>query len=365
MSIRLYEWEQGIAELGGVWRSLLQANRLNPSLHPDWMNISLTAHGLTSQAKLLLIESNSGDTAILPVLLRTVSVAGVPLRCMDLASNVLSYHAAMIASGGQQTIVDELLNSETMPPFDVLRMGNIVQGGPTDAALLAMKEHRKVLTYAGQHSPYVAMLKPWPDYLRTLSKKMRANITRCIRTTEQSGDAVMQWYEGECDTDRLLSDILEVEAKSWKASESKAIEQDAAEGRYHKALLPWLARHGLMANVLYVNQRPTAYVLCASWGGWIGQLKTSFDQTTRDAGFRVIQASIERAHTRGENEYDFLGDAAPHKLRWTERIRSHEDYWLFAARWRGRASFSLKRAIDAWRRKRAPKDSANVQAQED
>src|SRR5262249_17272390 len=150
------------------------------------------------------------------------------------------------------------------------------------------------------------------------------------------------------------ADILEVESRSWKASDDKAIRAEETEGDYYRRLLPWLSRNGLLANVLYVKARPAAYVLCAKWRGWVGQLKTSFAQDVRDAGFRVLHASIERAYQDHEREYDFLGDVAPHKLRWADRVRAHETKWLFAPHWRGRALARFKRAVDAWRQRRQP-----------
>ncbi len=168
----------------------------------------------------------------------------------------------------------------------------------------------------------------------------------------------MGWYEADSDTRKLLQEMLEIEARSWKAAEGVAIVAGTPQCAYYERLLPWLAANGaLLANVLYVAQRPVAYTLCASWRGWVGQLKTSFVQELRDAGSRVFHSSIERAFENRAREYDFLGDAAPHKLRWADQTRDHEELWGYARHVRARALGGIKATAGRWRRRDAPQAS--------
>lgn len=361
MTIKIYNWHDGVAELGPLWSDLVREQGLNPTLHPQWLDVTLDSHGLAGQACVALVTSN-GEQAIVPLLRRQVSIAGVPIRCLDLCSNVISYHAALIATGGHESLIGELLTGRDLPAWDALRFGNLVCADPTAAAAERIgAAAANVLSYPGEQSPYVSIEPDWTKYLAARPKKLRANITRCIRMTQQAGETGMTWYEQDADPERLLADILEVESRSWKAGENKAIRTDSAEGSYYRRLLPWLSRNGMLANVLYVNHKPAAYVLCAKWHGWVGQLKTSFAQDIRDAGFRVIHASLERVFRDQAREYDFLGAAAAHKLRWTDRVRAHEDKWLFARHWRGHALLRLKRLVDGWKRARRPETAAVVE----
>jgi CelD/BcsL family acetyltransferase involved in cellulose biosynthesis len=361
MTLKIYAWQDAVTELRSLWIDMVVARNLNPSLHPDWLDTTLHSHGLHQRAQVLLVETTRGEQAIVPVIPRRVAIGGVPFRCLDLCSNVLSYHAGLIATGGHADVLNELAMSPKLPAWDVLRLGNLVATEATAESVNGLDQlTARVRTYDGERSPYIAMTSDFPQFLGSLPKKMRANITRCIRVTQQAGETGMRWYEHDADTDQLLSDVLEIESKSWKAANHMAIKGDTAEGRYYQRLLPWLRGHGLMANVLYVKERPAAYVLCARWQGWVGQLKTSFDNDIRDAGFRVIHASIERAYSNRETEYDFLGDEAPHKTRWANQIRAHEHKWLFARHYRGRMLFHLKRTIDAWRRHHARSSSPSL-----
>lgn len=358
MPIQVFQWDKAIRELRTEWAALVSSSGANPSLHPDWMNITVAAHGMAGQSYVIVVKTPGGDSAFVPVVMRRVSVAGVPMRCLDLCSNVMSYHAGLVATGAHEQVLAELLTSKSLPSWDVFRFGNLVTTSATAIAMASFHSSRRFV-YGGERSPYIDMSQTWHEYLAELPKKVRANIKGCIRSTQQAGETGMAWFEEAADTDRLLSDILAIESRSWKAADNKAIKEGAVEGAYYARLLPWLAQHGLMANVLYINHLPAAYVLCAKWQGWVGQLKTSYAQDVRDAGFRVIHASIEHAYGQQQREYDFLGDAAPHKLRWTDRIREHEDRWIFAGHWRGRALASLKQRVDSWRNKRRPPAQVN------
>lgn len=348
MSIVIYKWRQAVKEWGEIWADLVDSGGFNPSLHPDWMGSYLSSHDLIDSTYVIKIESTGVNVAIVPVILRNTRILGMPLRCLDLVSNLLSYHAELLVSGDATQVIASVLDSEISENTDVFRLGNLVSSGLTVKAIneLPVDLVAGVTSYRGESSPYFSLEQDWSKYISELPKKMRANIKGSIRSTQGAGENEMIWYREKCDVDRLLSDIFEVEKKSWKASDNKAIRSDSKEGMYYRNLLPWLSGRGLLANILYINGKPASYVLCANWNGWIGQLKTSFSEEVRDAGFRVIHASIENSFSEGNREYDFLGDVAPHKMRWANKIRTHNDVWIFNKHIKGRMLLSVKRLTD-------------------
>jgi CelD/BcsL family acetyltransferase involved in cellulose biosynthesis len=335
-------------EVGPQWAALADSAALNPSIKPQWMNAVLRSHQVEHLVRVAELTDESQFKAYIPFIYRTVKIAGLPLRCCDLASNVVSYHAELVGSGQVEKAIEFLLTDQHPFGWDVMRFDNLPVGSASARLIKSVAGSLgfKISAYAGQSSPYLPISRSWEDYTQCLSKKMRANIARAHRTVEQSGSVEMMWYENGADTDQLLSAILAVEERSWKSDEGTAIQSNIKELDYYRRLLPSISASGIFANVLLVNGKPSAYVLCAHAQGWVGQLKTSFDQKLRDAGFRVIQASIQRAFERGFREYDFLGDAAPHKLRWSDHIRPHESVWIYAGHWRGRAWARLKQWTD-------------------
>ena len=328
------------------------------SLHPDWLNATLSAWSLDGSAIVAEVQEGRRTRAVIPFLVRTRNLSAARVRCLELCSNVFSYHAELLSDGDLSKNIEGLLKHPALPAWDVFRVVNVVTDGPTARAMrtVAAASRANISVRPGERSPYVAVDRDWKSYLQTRPKKVRANISRSQRLMQEAGETGMEWYEVGADARRLLSVILEIEARSWKADAGLAITAGTPQCAYYERLLPWLAANGILANILYVKARPVAYVLCASWSGWVGQLKTSFVAELPDAGSRVIHSSLEKAFSTGAREYDFLGDAAPHKMRWTDRVRDHEDLWLFAPHLRGRALGQLKRLSDrvhAWRERRA------------
>lgn len=359
MKVVIYERMRATPpEVRALWSSLTDSGSYNPSVHPDWLEAALTAWGLVDSTAVAVIHAGANTVAVIPFLLRRRTLFGLPLKSLELATNICSYHAEIVGSGDVEKALALFLADRQLPAWDALLAVNLVTNGPTSRAIRAA--HPRALSgisaRAGERSPYVVIDRDWTGYLATRPKKVRSNVTRSLRLMRQAGETGMEWYENDCDAARLLQDVLAIESRSWKASAGVAIVAGTPQNAYYERLLPWLAaRRSLMANVLYVQNQPVAYTLCVNWRGWIGQLKTSFVHGLRDAGSRVIHSSLERAFQREGREYDFLGDAAPHKMRWADAIREHEQVWAFPRHFRGRAFRSIKTVADSWHRRHEAK----------
>lgn len=363
MTVSVYDWRTALRELSGPWGELVARRPYNPSLHPRWLDATLSAWGLDTSARVAVVR-NGTAFAVMPFLVRTRHILGLPVRCLELCSNVFSYHAEIPCDGPLDDLLQKFLSAAQLPPWDVFRVANVVADSQTAMAMRNFPRKAALSVRSGEVSPFLKIDRGWNDYLKTRTKKVRANIARSQRLMQQAGETGMTWYERGCDTRPLLQQMLEIEAHSWKLNAGVAIVAATPQCAYYERLLPWLAENGMLANVLHVNDRPVAYTLCAVWQGWAGQLKTSFASDLRDAGSRVIDSSIERAFTTGCTEYDFLGAAAPHKMRWTDRVRAHEELWLFASHLRSRALGAIKTIVDRAHKWREARHTAGTASQE-
>jgi CelD/BcsL family acetyltransferase involved in cellulose biosynthesis len=355
-------WNSLPSEARELWCSLVECGEYNPSLHPDWLGTTLAAWGMRDSTAIAVVR-DADTVGIIPFLVRRRTVAGLPLRCLELAANVFAYHAEIVCRGDLQRALALFLADRALPTWDAFRATNVPIDGTTSRAVRA-QAFSGISVRPGERSPYLNMDRDWTAYLATRSKKVRANVSRSQRLMREAGETGMEWHGSGSDTQRLLREMLEIETQSWKAKAGIAIVAGTPQCAYYERLLPWLAaRNALMANVLYVRDRPVAYVLCAAWRKWIGQLKTSFLAELGDAGSRVFHSSLERAFSTDALEYDFLGDAAPHKMRWTGLVREHEELWAFPRHVRGRAFNAVKAATDRWQRRRSERSVAtNIDA---
>ncbi len=347
MSVEIHEGLGSLpSQVKELWGSLVASGDYNPSLHPNWLGATLTAWGLSSSTRVAVVR-HADTVAVIPLLIRRRTLMGLPLQALELASNVFCYHAEVVCSGNLEAALTELLGARSLPAWDVFRIDNLVSDGRTAQAIRALDLFAGISARAGERSPYTPIDRDWTAYLATRAKKVRANVLRSQRMMKEAGETGMAWYESNSDVQRLLDDMLQIEARSWKSDAGVAIVAGTPQCEYYQRLLPWLADIGaLVANVLYIKEQPSAYTLCAAWQGWIGQLKTSFVAELRDAGSRVIHSSLERAFQRGGREYDFLGDLAPHKTRWADCVRPHEDLWAFSRGLKGRVFSKLKTFAD-------------------
>ncbi len=342
MQVKTYDLGAAVAELGERWVELVRREGLNPSLDPRWLDITIRSLNTRGSVTVVAMFERDELLGIFPFQCFSQRYYGVRLNVAAPCSNLMSYHAEICAREAHEALLLAVLERAHRGRWDVLSFQNVPEESRTARAIEAIARTRGLwlVREPGERSPYINVRGSWDEFLRTRAKKLRANVTRAIRRMEQCGETGMCWHVSGS-TAELQSSILEIDDRSWKKDTGTAIRDSAAEARYHSELLPMLERMGaLFANVLFVKHQPGAYVLCCRYNGWVGQLKTSFDRSLPDAGARVIDESIRRAVTEGARTYDFLGDVAPHKLKWADAITSHSSFWLFAGR-------PLARAIGA------------------
>jgi CelD/BcsL family acetyltransferase involved in cellulose biosynthesis len=276
---------------------------------------------------------------------------GVRVSVLQPGSNLMSYHADVIATAGVEEVLEALLRKTS--DWDVFHFANVPLESAAASALhaLAPRVGSWLQVIEGDESPYLAINGTWANYFGSRSKKFRYKHRQRRELFANDPVFSLRWFNGPGEVERLLADMLAVEQRSWKSEAGLSIAGRELELEYHRRLLPVLAQDGaLLANVLYRAERPIAYSLCCCCQGWIGHLKTSFDQefASLSPGGYVIDASVERAFALQAKEFDFLGDAAPHKLAWTSTSRKHGDFFLFGRMWKGRIVGLIKR----WSRQR-------------
>jgi len=330
------------------WQALAQSGGFNPTLSPRWLSTIVAAlcpDG--SQIDLLVRREPSGIvSAVLPYLWSYKRMLGVRVSVLQPGSNLMSYHADVVATADVEEVLETLLNKAS--GWDVFHFANVPLESDTASALraLAPRFSSWLQVIEGDESPYLAINGTWASYFGSRSKKFRYKHRQRRELFDKDPVFALRWFNESAEVERLLADMLAVEQRSWKLEAGLSIAGRELELEYHRRLLPVLARDGaLLANVLYRADRPIAYSLCCCWHGWIGHLKTSFDQefASLSPGGYVIDASVERAFDLGAKEFDFLGDAAPHKLAWTSTTRKHGDFFLFGRTWKGRIIGLLKR----------------------
>ncbi len=331
-----FSWNDEKSKFCSPWKDLVDEQRLNPSLLPQWLEAAVSSHGLFDSIKIFSETSDNTVLGILPYIIQKRPMNRLQLRWLEPAFNLISYHPDLICSSASENLLSELL-LQTNQHWDVAYIHNVSTAGRAAQQLeaLSKKEGNVLLTYPGETSPYLRLQGTWKEYLAIKGSSFRYRLKRRVRKIEKSGELTIHWYRKGDDTKTLLSEILSIEEGSRKVAANMAITQRSEEIEYYRRLLPFLSDTGLLfANVLHIDGTPVAYSLCYNDKGVIGQLKTSFLDSHRNLapGAVVIESAIKKSFDIGALEFDFLGDIMPHKMEWSDGFREHNSYYLFSRR---------------------------------
>jgi CelD/BcsL family acetyltransferase involved in cellulose biosynthesis len=349
-------WPRRDTPLWMQWENLASHVNCNPSLWPGWAEIARAgiAGADDEFAVFAARRQDASLEGLVPFYVSTRRIAGVGMRMLQLASNLISYHAQLLAPNGTHQLLGQFLAAA--PRWDVLSAANIEIGSSTDLALRAVAQDLGGVLHVitGDVSPYLPLAGTWDQLVSGKGKKFRYKLRRRSELLERP-DCTLRWFERTEDVDQLLECVLAIESRSWKSQAGLDITSRDFETKYHQLLLPYLAREQMLcAGVLYIEKVPAAYSLCCQFGTWFGHLKTSYDErfASLSAGAMVIDASIRKAFTLGAREFDFLGNSAEHKLAWTNLTRTHAHFFLYAPRLKPRAIGSLKLFRETLRRRK-------------
>jgi hypothetical protein len=351
---KIIPFEQALQDYSVDWQRLAEAEALEPTQMPGWQEAICKAFEVDHLIEVWCAHNDQNQLiAVIPFLRKQTVVYGIPVQTIELATNIISYHAMPLGIATQPQLFTLFL--ESIDHWDLCITPNLVAEEPSYQALLTQLNNQPNVVQSIQNtaSPYLPITTDWDDYLASRSRSFRYRLKRKAKAVAKAGEISMRWYSDEFDTDQLLQEIIQIEANSWKVEAGMAISHRPVEQRYYERLLPFMASNGLLlANVMYIDNKPVAYGLCYNFKQRWGQLKTSFDDRYKDVspGTHLVDLSIEQAFKEGASEFDFLGDRMRHKLEWTEQVRSHYDIYIYnSSTFKGKLAGFAKRLVAAFK----------------
>ncbi len=317
---------------------------------PDWILATAQSAGVLDEVSVFCQERDGKRISFTPILPGTFSAFGLSCRSWEAPGmRLVANHSVLLSETSELECLTALVDS--LPESaDLLIVPSIVEGSKTEQAIrdFCAASGWKLDTFPAEGSPYLTIDCSWDEFLASKSRNFRYTLKRKEKSLAKKGAISEQWFHSPESVDELIDAVLAVEAKSWKVDAGMAISERGVEERYYRLLLPFLAaQEALAANVLYLDDAPVAYSLCYAWHGQLAQLKTSFveDISRLSPGLVVNHRSIRYAFENGFSEFDFLGDVMPHKMHWTDDVRYHSNYYLYAPKLKARCVHLLKTLI--------------------
>lgn len=167
--------------------------------------------------------------------------------------------------------------------------------------------------------PYLPLPDSWDDLLASLSHKLRWQWRRSRRGLEEDGGLAVRTTTSETGLERDLDLFLELEASGWKGRAGTAILNDPrAEGLYREFAVRAARQGWLRLSILESAGTPVAAAYGCVFAGKAFRLKSGFDERRAgdSPGLVLVGEELRRSIEEGLREYDFLGAAQSHKLRW-------------------------------------------------
>ena len=330
-SYRPLPLQAALQEYSSIWTEFIEANRTNISKLPFWVEAAARSHDLFDEVMVLLWPGDTGDIhGLIPVRIHNRSMTGIPLKTLEIGAGLVGYHQDWLGLCDVPNAFDDLVYHAHDNRCDALHFPGISHGSRSFEILKERSDDAfSVILGDGEISPVLKIESDWDNYLAGCAKKWRYLIKKMLKSIEENPQLETRWITQADDLDELFENILYIEARSWKADEGTAITPDSLEYRYYQHLLPSLANAGaLAANVINYSGTPVAYNLCYLWNGEMGSMKTSFDQAHANLspGTLAYCTSVRYAFEHGAHSYDFLGDRAQHKTKWTSHLIHHSDF---------------------------------------
>ena len=323
-------FKDALSSISSAWSNIVRNENLNPSLLPGWLKCACDAFNISDDTKVLVIYKNKEVVGIIPYYNVEKKIAGIPTKCIELSTNLVTYHQELITTLTiKQTIEIFILHLKKTISWDTILFKDLNTEGRT---YIALTSNFLATTYLSESSPYLVLSDTWGELIASKPKKFRYKVNKREKELANNHSLKSIWFRGGDNCDDLINDMLHIEQHSWKVQDNMDITSRPIETLYYKHLIPYLSKHNLLiANVLKFDGIAIAYNLCYQVNGHVGQIKTSFDNSYQELspGAMMIEEALRQYYQEGCVEFDFLGDVMPHKMAWTKKLRAHETVMVY------------------------------------
>jgi CelD/BcsL family acetyltransferase involved in cellulose biosynthesis len=321
-------------DLEEEWSRVLSASEINhPFLEHAWVRTWWECFSGSSSLYIIVAKFKGRMIAIAPLILTRVRMWGIPLRRLGFFYNAHVPRADFIVGErhdqAYQAIWKHLAQSRC---WDLLQLCQL----PADSKTLSDVQERASpsgfpcgLWLSGE-SPYLSIGTSWREYFDALPTKHRANLRNRVKRLAIVGDVSLETVTDRQLVPGALADGLNLEAAAWKNDAGTAICCDRDVERFYQLLAERTSERGwLQLNFIRADTRRIAFDYSLNYRNRVYLLKLGYDPTYSpySPSNLLLQMTLERSFSTDVIEYDFLGDSAEWKRRWTAQARPH--HWLF------------------------------------
>jgi CelD/BcsL family acetyltransferase involved in cellulose biosynthesis len=334
------------ASMKNEWDDLVARTRDEVFYRHDFLRIWLSNFSAGAQARILTARNQGRLVAALPLVEERTTLYGVPIRQVVSASNAHSCRFDLIAEDPPEAAALFFRHLTANRTWDVLKILDVPDGGGAWHFLDAARATGlPVGTWESLRSPFVPLPTSVDDYQAKLQTKFKANLRRRRKKLEEKGAVTFERVTAGPDLEAKLEEGFALEQSGWKGKRGTAMAQDnKTRGFYTELARSMSYQDKLVLYFLRVNGRAVAFHYALVHGQRYLLLKPGYDEALKECspGQLLVEEVIKDCIARGYTEFDFLGPDMVWKRDWTDNVRPHTWFFLFADTTLGRALCKAK-----------------------
>lgn len=325
-------------ESGVEWVELAGGVGGSPFLHPGWIRAWSRAFGGGS-LELHVLRRGGRLAAVLP-LERIAQGRTSPTNFDTPEFGILA-----LDREAARTLAANVLERENRR----LSLG-FLEGGAgelDDLRAAARAAGRRVLERTLQSSPYLEIAGDLETQVRErLGSKSFSELRRRRRRLEERGPLELEVADGTERLERLLAEGYALEGSGWKTAVGSSIAARPDARQFYDEVARWAADLGILRLCfLRMGGTPIAFKLGLEANGAFYSCKGGYDpaESRLAPGQLIVWELLAWAAGRSLERFEFLGDAFPWKLEWTDTARERVLFEAFGSSPAGRSLWLAER----------------------
>ena len=310
------------------WSQLAERCAAHPSLLPTTQLAYLETMLPDARIAMLTVERNGTLIGAMPLVSDRGRLVHVPVRRLRVPGPLDSPDRfdILCAADGSTEVATALWSAlAARHDWDVIELVDLPEGGPGWQLLDLARYAGFGIGHRVSRTTPCMPLNPELSVeanLPAANTKFRADLRRCWRNLEKRGP--VEFHRHVEYDDALFTRFLEMEHAGWKGRNGTSILSDPIATAHHRRLARAAGENGsLVLYSLECAGEPIAMHFGMVAGGTYAVPKLTYDERYHvfAPGQLIVWEVLRDLLARGFTEFDFLGDTAPWKEKWTDHRR--------------------------------------------
>jgi CelD/BcsL family acetyltransferase involved in cellulose biosynthesis len=305
-------------KMSDIWNRVLEKSRSNNIfLTWEWISTWWKHFGEGRKLLVLLLKKDGRIIGIVPLMYAQKKMNLVSLGMIEFIGVGLADYSDLILTEEEEDCINAIFDflERLHLEWDVMDLRHIP--GNSDTANMIQRVGRKrgyPIVRKETICQYVPLDRSWEEYYRTLSAKMRKNLSSSLR---KCNTICMKHIEDAKDLKDSMQDFFNIYAK-WLGQRHDDVPLDNLDGFLIDLAYAFLERGWLNLSFILLDKRPISSHFSFIYDNVFYSYQTPWDESysNYDIGNLHNMFLLEYSMKNGLKKFDFLRGDEPYKARW-------------------------------------------------